>query len=106
MNMNTIFDTGLTIGHVAGFDIFVAGDVVTVMLGKEIVTKQEGNGLGKWLAGHQGHVSLGWAETEDFNIIYLYDKADGNFGYAVNVEAPDCSEWGYAPFQVKEGGPS
>ena len=30
--------------------------------------------------------------------IYLYDKADANFGYAVNLQFPWCSEWGYAPF--------
>ena len=34
----------------------------------------------------------------DFEVIYLYDKADGNYGYAVNLQDPMCSEWGSAPF--------
>ena len=87
-----------TAGHVAGFDILAIGDLVTVLVGKDVLTKQTADGLGKWLDSHEGRVSLGWARTEDFNILYLYDKADDNFGFAVNVEAPDCSEWGYAPF--------
>ena len=32
--------------------------------------------------------------------IYLYQPKDRNFGYAINVMASDCSEWGYAPFQA------
>ncbi len=44
-------------------------------------------------------VRLGWGEFPDGDeVIYLYDKADNNFGYAVNLDAPQCSEWGYAPF--------
>ena len=41
---------------------------------------------------------LGWAELPDCEVIYLYDKADSNYGYAVNLQYPSCSEWGYAPF--------
>ncbi len=42
---------------------------------------------------------LGWGQFPDGDeVIYLYDKAGGNFGYAVNLDAPQCSEWGYAPF--------
>ena len=32
-------------------------------------------------------------------MLYLYDTADGNFGYALNLMADWCSEWGYAPFE-------
>ena len=31
-------------------------------------------------------------------MIYLYDAGDGCFGYALNLDWPDGSEWGYAPF--------
>jgi hypothetical protein len=31
-------------------------------------------------------------------VIYLYDNGDACFGYAVNLDWPDGSEWGYAPF--------
>jgi hypothetical protein len=40
---------------------------------------------------------IGYATTADFEIAYVYDRADGGFGYALNITAPDCSEWGYAP---------
>lgn len=41
---------------------------------------------------------LGWAELEGGDeVIYMYDKGDGNFGYAINLDSPQCSEWGYAP---------
>ena len=30
-------------------------------------------------------------------VLYLYDRDDDNFGYAVNLTAPGCSGWGYAP---------
>jgi hypothetical protein len=36
--------------------------------------------------------------TTGDDVIYLYDKGDHNFGYAVNVQDPYCSEWGSAPF--------
>ena len=32
-------------------------------------------------------------------VIYLYDRGDDNFGYAVNLQYEDFSEWGYAPFR-------
>lgn len=43
---------------------------------------------------------LGWGQFPDGGdeVLYLYDKGDGNFGYAVNLDDPGCSEWGYAPF--------
>jgi hypothetical protein len=31
-------------------------------------------------------------------VIYLYDAGDGCFGYALNLDRPDGSEWAYAPF--------
>ena len=30
--------------------------------------------------------------------VYSYDAGDGGFGYALNLDWPDGSEWGYAPF--------
>ena len=42
---------------------------------------------------------IGWGRyPDDAEVIYLYDRDDDNFGYAINLTAPDCSEWGYAPF--------
>ena len=54
-------------------------------------------GLAEFL-GKAKDLRLGWAELEGGDeVIYLYDKGDGNFGYAVNLDSPQCSEWGYAP---------
>lgn len=38
-----------------------------------------------------------WAATDDYDIIYLVDPGDDNFCYAVNLQVPDFSEWGYCP---------
>ncbi len=45
------------------------------------------------------HFAWGRFQDDGDEVIYLYDKQDGNFGYAVNLDDPQCSEWGYAPFQ-------
>jgi hypothetical protein len=94
--MATLERTGAS-GHIAGFDVLIRGDAVIISTAKAIIAKRTVKGLAKFLAAAKAF-KLGWARTEDFNIIYLYDKADDNFGYAVNLEAEDCSEWGYAPF--------
>ena len=42
---------------------------------------------------------MSWRGVPDgAEVLYLYDAGDGGFGDAVNLTAPDCSEWGYAPF--------
>ena len=42
---------------------------------------------------------LGWGRFPGgAEVLYLYDRDDGGFGHAVNLTAPDCSEWGFAPF--------
>lgn len=43
-------------------------------------------------------IRIGWAATADFEIIYVYDRGDNNFGYAFNITDETLSEWGYAPF--------
>jgi hypothetical protein len=47
-------------------------------------------------------VHLGWAQLQDDGdeVIYIYDKADDYFGYAINLNDRTCSEWGYAPFRT------
>ena len=45
---------------------------------------------------------FGWGQFPDGDeVIYLFDEADDNFGYAVNLNDPACSEWGYAPPTVQ-----
>lgn len=87
-------------GHTAGFDVFVAGDVIRVVedVDEPRDVKREVDGLAEFVEDAD-EIRLGWAELPDFEVVYLYDRADDNFGYAVNVDAPCLSEWGYAPFK-------
>ena len=85
------------LGYIRGYDVFVSKDVVTVIDEKRIVTKQKVVGLSQFIARAKD-LRLGWGMLPDSEVIYLYDKADDNCGYAVNLEYPSCSEWGRAPF--------
>ena len=44
-----------------------------------------------------GDLRIGWGDTGDFEILYLYDAGDGGFGYALNLACEWCSEWGTPP---------
>ncbi len=88
-------------GHINNYDIFIYQDVVTVINEKEIVTKQYVKGLSAFVAKAKDF-RTGWAKFPDFEVIYLYDKGDEYFGYAVNLHDEHLSEWGYAPFAKEE----
>jgi hypothetical protein len=90
-------ESGL-IGGVAGYSILTKGDRVTVAGENGKKAEESVRGLGKFIQEHQGRIKLGWGRTADFDIIYLYSREDG-FGYAVNLDDPILSEWGYAPFE-------
>ena len=84
-------------GHINDYDVFISGDVVMVINEQRIVTKQKVTGLAAFIAKAKDF-RLGWANLPDFEVIYLYDKGDRYFGYAVNLQDAHLSEWGYAPF--------
>ncbi len=92
-----MYDFKFISGHVKDYDVVIAGDVVTVIDAKRIITKQKIEGLGSFITKTKDF-KLGWAAFPDFEVIYLYDKGDENFGYALNIDDPILSEWGYAPF--------
>jgi hypothetical protein len=88
-------------GRIAGYDVFVRGDLVVVLPDGELVQRHlvpdHGTGLGE-LAARDGF-ALGWGRFPDAaEVLYLYDKLDEGFGYALNLSDPGLSEWGYAPF--------
>ena len=93
-------------GHVAGYDVFLAGDTLHVIhaaSGHEWrhVVPNFGTALAD-LARQPG-LRLGWARfPDDAEAVYVYDAEDGNFGYALNLSDPALSEWGYAPFVGEE----
>ena len=89
------FATGSSVG---GYDVFLAGDTVTVLDDEGIVTRQTVAGLGAFI-DHAKALRTGWGRFPDgMEVLYVYDKADDNFGYAVNLQDEHGSEWGYAPF--------
>ncbi len=88
-----------TAGHVAGHDVLILADTVVVsdMAGtRRFPVPNYGTAIGD-LASRPGF-RLGWGRFPDgAEVLYLYDREDDGFGYAVNLTMPDCSEWGYAP---------
>ncbi len=93
-------------GHVAGYDVFLAGDTLHVIhaaSGYEWrhVVPNFGTALAD-LARQPG-LRLGWARfPDDAEAVYVYDAEDGNFGYALNLSDQALSEWGFAPFVGEE----
>lgn len=88
-------------GHVGDYDVFVGNDLVIIVEdvedGKHV--RREVDGLAEFVQ-NAGALRLGWGEFPDgMEVVYLYDKADEYFGYAVNLDSPLLSEWGYAPFR-------
>ncbi len=89
-----------TAGRVAGYDVLILRDAVIVTDAdgsRRFPVPHYGTAIGD-LAARPGF-RLGWGRFPDgAEVLYLYDRDDGGFGYAVNLTMPDCSEWGYAPF--------
>ena len=87
-------------GHVAGYDVLILADavIVTDAAGtRRFPVPDFGTRIGD-LAERPGF-RLGRGRFPDgAEVLYLYDKDDGGFGYAVNLWRPACTEWGYAPF--------
>jgi hypothetical protein len=89
------------IGSVRSYTLYIVGQEVEVYKGAELVTMQAvrlGIDHFKEFLVNAKDLKLGWAELPDFEVIYIYDRADHNFGYAVNLQDLHLSEWGYAPF--------
>ncbi len=84
-------------GHIKTYDVLITEQSITVIDEERIVTQQRVD-MRKFLKEAK-EIRLGWASFADFEVIYVYDKADENFGYAVNLQDPMLSEWGYAPFR-------
>ena len=87
-------------GRVAGDDVLILRDAVIVTDAdgtRHFPVPDYGTAISD-LAARSGF-RLGWGRFPDgAEVLWLYDRDDGGFGYAVNLTAPDCSEWGYAPF--------
>jgi hypothetical protein len=86
-------------GTVNGYGVVVLVDVVVIERDGEEVARRTVDGLGRFATAARD-LKLGWGKFPDgeAGVIYLHDKADGGFGYALNLDWADGSEWEYAPF--------
>ena len=96
--MSDVQHPRLLSGHIGAYDVFITTQGVVVINEERIVTRQPVRGIKKFLESARA-IRLGWAQLPDFEVIYIYDKEDDYFGYAVNLQDPGLSEWGYAPFR-------
>ena len=82
-----------TAGHVAGYDVLVLADAVIVVDGagsRRFPVPNYGTAIGD-LAARPGF-RLGWGRFPDgAEVLSLYDKDDGGFGYAVNLARAECA---------------
>jgi hypothetical protein len=86
---------------VLDYKLCIVGQEIEVYKNDELVTMQAvrlGIDHFKRFLANAKDLRIGWASFPDFEVIYIYDKGDENFGYAVNLQDDLCSEWGYAPF--------
>lgn len=86
-----------------GYVLGTQGDTICVYdRNSKLVTQQHAEGLHAFLMKAR-ILRFGWGQFPDDGdeVIYLFDEADENFGYAVNLNDPTCSEWGHAPSDVQ-----
>ena len=86
-------------GTINGYDVRTAGDVQIDERHGEEVARTQVKGLGRFIANART-LSLGWDRFPDgAEVNYLYDRGDGCFGYAINLEWPDSSARGTRPLR-------
>ncbi len=85
-------------GAINGYCVLVLGDVLIVERDGEEVARSTVERLGRFVAEARD-LKLGWGQFPDrAEVIFLYDKGDGCFGYPLNLACGWSSEWGYVPF--------
>ena len=86
------------VATIAGYEILIVGDTVAVSTTSDdqLVTTQRVARLGQFVrAARELRVML--AAFPNFEVVYIFDLAQEGYGYAVNLQVPPFSEWGYAP---------
>lgn len=87
------------VGRAGASELFAVGDVAFVS--RSAVIFFEIPGLEDFLSNREGYVALrkGATFAEGLDLLYVYDRRDG-YGYAINLDVPRESEWGYTPFAL------
>jgi hypothetical protein len=97
MSTATVEKVGIA-GSVNGYTVVVIADTIVVRRDDEERARHTVDGLGMFVSSAKD-LRLGWGQFPDnAEVIFLHDKGDDCFGYAVNVDWADGSEWGYVPF--------
>lgn len=84
-------------GAIGKYQVTTFGDTINVYEGEELVTTRNVREFGHFIR-RSGDIKLGLAYFDDFEVIYIYDRLNRNYGYAVNIQVDYFSEWGTAPF--------
>ena len=82
--------------EVGEYKVLSDDDEILVYSPERGSVKHRIRGLEKFVSQRVGELKVSIGRTRDFEILYIYDQRDG-FGYAINLDAPELSEWGYAP---------
>ena len=94
------------LGIVNGYTVYLDGQEVEVYKDWELITMQAVRlGVDELVrfVDTATDLRIGWGKLPDGDeVIYLYDAADDYFGYAINLNDIQGSEWGYAPFADEE----
>jgi hypothetical protein len=97
MSATTVQKVGIA-GSVSGYTVVIIGNVIIVSQETVEIARRTVEGIGNFTAAAKD-LRLGWGKfPDDAEVIYAYDRADACFGFAINLDWPDGSEWGYAPF--------
>ena len=89
------------VAEIADYQVTIVGDSVTVAYRDEarigqVVTTQEVHHLARFIRRARD-LRVILAAFPAFEVVYLFDLAQDGYGYAVNLQVPPFSEWGYAP---------
>jgi len=91
------------LGSVQGYVIFVTfrDEHIRVYRKNELCAQETVTGITKFVKKAK-QLAFGWGQfaNDGDEVISLSDKGEENFGYAVNLDDPQCSAWGYAPFSA------
>jgi len=89
-------------GRIYKYSVVMVEDTIMVMgIYGALLARKKVKGFADFFSKAQD-LRIGWGQLPDSEVIYLYDKDDDNFGYALNITDEQLSEWGYAPFPIEQ----
>src|SRR5262249_37829733 len=103
MGTATVEKVGIA-GSVNGYTVLVMADTIIVRRDDVEIARTTVHGFGRFATSPKD-LKLGWGRfPDDAEVIFVYDRADDLFGYALNLACDWCSEWGYALFSPGDSG--